>query len=102
MTSVPQNPPVTAPPRFALALLLLITAAAYAGVAAAGFHLDDTTLIVANQRLARPEALGALLTEDLWAPGASGYYRPVLLLDFFIDRQLFGLSPAGWHLRSLA
>lgn len=87
--------------RLGLPLLLALTAAAYAGALGAGLLWDDQTLILENARLADPSTLGALLTGDLWAPASSGYYRPVLLATFFVDRQLFGLSPLGWHAHSL-
>jgi len=86
-------------------ILLLLTAAAYVGLWHAGFVWDDIPLIVQNRALA-DASFGALFTSDLWADTgagdvASGYYRPMVLLSFAVDRSIFGLEPAGYHLHSL-
>ncbi len=89
----------------AIQILLLVTAAAYVGLWHAGFVWDDIPLIVQNRALA-DASFGALFTSDLWADTgagdvASGYYRPMVLLSFAVDRSLFGLDPGGYHLHSL-
>ena len=88
-----------------LLFLLTITVFAYSGVWDAGFVWDDVPLIVQNKAL--DDGLGwSIFTADLWADSgagevASGYYRPLVLLSFALDRLLFGLSPGGYHLHSL-
>jgi hypothetical protein len=86
-------------------ILLLVTSAGYVGLWHAGFVWDDIPLIVQNRALA-DASFGALFTSDLWADTgagdvASGYYRPMVLLSFAVDRSIFGLEPAGYHLHSL-
>jgi hypothetical protein len=86
--------------------LLLVTAAVYSGLWSAGFVWDDIPLILQNQSLA-DASLWSIFTGDLWADSgagsvSSGYYRPMVLLSFAFDRQLFGLEPGGYHLHSLA
>jgi len=88
-----------------LILLLCLTVAAYSGLWGAGFVWDDIPLIVENTALAEA-SLVSLFTSDLWAHTgagdvASGYYRPLVLLSFALDRAAFGLDPAGYHLHSL-
>ncbi len=93
--------------RWAPWVLLLLTAAAYAGVPHLGFVWDDIPLVRDNLVTGDPQALRAVFGMDLWATaggvaGDSGYYRPMILLDLALDRLLWGLSPAGHHLHSLA
>ncbi len=88
-----------------LLILVLLTAAAYSGLWNAGFVWDDVPLIVQNQALVEA-SVGTLFTNDLWGETgagavASGYFRPLVLLSFMVDRLLFGLSPAGYHFHSL-
>lgn len=97
---LPAGPPWAAP------ALLLVVALAHAGALRAGFVWDDTPLLLRNTLLGDPAALGALLSGDLWAgapveDGRSGYYRPLLLLDYSVDVALFGLSAPWMHLRGL-
>jgi len=85
--------------------LLLLTMLAYFGVWNAGFVWDDVPLIVQNKALEDGLAWSAF-TGDLWADSgagevASGYYRPLVLLSFALDRVFFGLSPGGYHFHSL-
>ncbi len=88
-----------------LVLILLTTAAAYAGVVGAGFVWDDQWLLVTNSHFQKA-SLGDLLRGNLWAgtgfEGGVRYFRPLLQLTFYIDREVFGMVPAGWHLHSLA
>ncbi len=91
----------------ALVLLLIVTAAAYASSALAGFVWDDVPLVVQHQLTGDPASWPRFFTEDLWASSgveghASGYYRPLMLLSLGLDRVLWGLSPAGHHLHSVA
>ncbi len=87
-------------------LICALTAAAYAGVVQAGFVVDDHPLVLYNQATASLSQLGRLFSEDLWASAdggyASGYYRPLVLLSFAVDRSLFGGAPGMFHLHSLA
>ncbi len=93
--------------RYGLLLLLLLTVAAYLGLVNAGFVWDDEALVVRNTLTGSLSNIPAFFSTDLWdgAPveqGVSGYYRPLVLVSFAVDRALFGLQPAGHHLHSLA
>ena len=94
--------------RHPLALLLIFTAAVFVPVVLFGqFIWDDELLVVGNQLVGQPGRLGELFTADLWSTAqsddtASNYYRPLFLLSLAMDRALFGLSPVGHHLTSLA
>lgn len=90
-----------------LAALVALTTAAYASVAVAGFVWDDQPLVVDNLVTHTLANTPVFFRVDLWevAGGVeegSGYYRPLMLLSLAVDRALWGLSPAGHHLQSLA
>lgn len=87
-------------------LLLLAVAAAYIGVVEAGFVWDDTPLVVQNRLTGDLGNIPRFFTMDLWdgspvEASVSGYYRPLVLVSFAIDRALYGLSAAGHHLHGL-
>jgi hypothetical protein len=88
-----------------LLILIVVTAMAYQGISGAGFVWDDIPLIVQNQALDEAST-ATIFGSDLWADSgagevASGYYRPLVLLSFVVDRILFGLNPLGYHIHSL-
>ena len=90
-----------------LATLVALTIAAYVSVAFAGFVWDDRPLVVDNLVTHTLANTPVFFQVDLWevAGGveeSSGYYRPLMLLSLAVDRALWGLSPAGHHLQSLA
>lgn len=93
--------------RRGLTLLLLLTVAAYIGLVGAGFVWDDGGLVVRNRLTPDLANISRFFAMDLWdgAPveqGVSGYYRPLVLVSFAVDRALFGLWAPGHHLHSLA
>ncbi|MCB9792964.1 MAG: hypothetical protein H6741_09575 [Alphaproteobacteria bacterium] len=86
---------------------LALSAAVYAGLLAAGFVWDDLPLVVHNDYTGELSRVLEYFQVDLWrtsrsANVESGYYRPLVLLSFALDRALWGLSPAGHHAQSLA
>jgi protein O-mannosyl-transferase len=87
--------------RYRLALIVIIVAAVYAATVQNGFVWDDTSIIVNNPLL---ENLGNIprmfLSEDS-AVGSTGYYRPVTYVSFALDRAIWGVNPAGYHLTNL-
>jgi Flp pilus assembly protein TadD len=71
----------------------------YAGTVVFGFVYDDNFQIVDNTWLTSVHYLPRYFTSHVWAfAGISGaYWRPLFLLWLFVQRSLFGLTPAGWH-----
>lgn len=107
MSPPPAAPGWTPPQRLAIALVFLLAVAAYAALAMAGFVFDDVPLVVDNTLTGDLGNLPRFFTTDLWQTAGSaqvdsGYYRPLMLLSLAVDRALWGLSPAGHHLHSLA
>ncbi|MFM7202696.1 MAG: glycosyltransferase family 39 protein [Myxococcota bacterium] len=91
-------------PRWTLPLLLLLTLSSYLSLVHAAFVWDDLWLFVTHPTFPR-ETLLELIQRPLWygviGPGEMPYYRPVLLASVWLDRELFGFNPMGWHLHSL-
>lgn len=91
----------------ATAVLFAGVALVYGSLALAGFVWDDVPLIVQNEITGDLANLPRFFAEDLWRSTGSGgyesgYYRPLMLLSLAVDRALWGLSPAGHHLHSVA
>lgn len=86
------------------ALLVTIAVLAVFGpVVRYGFVYDDHWTIVRNQGLSAPlsRVLGALLHGQAGKLGLADATRPTMVVSTWIDRALFGLAPAGYHLHSL-
>ena len=87
-------------------LALVVAAAAglaYGGTLAHGFVWDDPLLIRDRIHLYTWSGLGRLLGSDFFAATAqsSHYYRPAVILTFFLDLKLWGLNPFGFHLTNV-
>lgn len=85
---------------------LLVLAAAglpFLGTLGYEFVWDDTLLIEQSHRLRQWRSLPALLASQLWAEAqeVSYYYRPLVVLSFFADMQLWGQNPLGFHLSNV-
>src|SRR5215467_1778125 len=84
-------------------LVALVAGAAYA--ATLGYELvwDDSLLIQDSWRLHYWGQLPTLLVSQFWSEvgQASHYYRPLVTLSFFLDMQVWGLRPFGFHLTSV-
>jgi len=81
----------------AAAALLLITAAAYAGVAQCGFIWDDDLRVSENPTL---RSLAGL--HRIWFETASNkQYYPLVFTSFWIEYRLWGADPLGYHLGNL-
>jgi len=89
-----------------LVLLLVLPFLLYASVLSFHFVYDDEILIVNNPLIRSWKSIPTFFTQSLTSsiyPGlAANYYRPVQLLWLLVNRTLWGLSPFGWHLSTLA
>jgi Tfp pilus assembly protein PilF len=71
-----------------------------------GFVWDDQALIVQNQDLARANPL-AFFAESFthwWAKQGlvpDAYYRPLVMLSFWLDARIWGQQPLGFHLTNV-
>jgi tetratricopeptide (TPR) repeat protein len=75
-------------------LLLLATVIAYWPATRAGFIWDDDDYLTQNPVYAAPDALSKIWFQ----PRALPQYYPLVFTAFHIERKLWGLNPAGYHL----
>lgn len=88
--------------RTLVVLLVLLTALTYFNTLFYDFVWDDKWLIPASSLIKQWSTLPALLTSDFWiVDQPSNYYRPLVSLSYFLEHQLWGLNPAGYHLTNL-
>jgi Flp pilus assembly protein TadD len=71
-----------------------------------GFVWDDRMLILDNPFLGRTNPV-EIFTREFWnnpdvdrSSGAMSYYRPLTNLSLYVERKIWGLRPAGYHLTS--
>lgn len=69
-----------------------------------GFVWDDRWLIETNPALRGGAGLGRLLLSDLWTPAglSTGFWRPVVVLSYWIDGHLSHWNPSWFHAVNLA
>src|SRR5437868_616965 len=82
-------------------LVCLLSFIAYAGTIRFEFVYDDTPLIVQNSYIASWKYLPSYFGTHLFRGVPDilvHYYRPLVLTWLLVERKLFGLNPAGWHL----
>jgi protein O-mannosyl-transferase len=93
--------------RGAIELLLAATAfIVYAGTLVFRFVYDDRLQVVDNRVLTSWSYVPGYFAHHVWylidPHFAPNYYRPIFLLWLKLNYSLFGVSPAGWHLSSVA
>jgi tetratricopeptide (TPR) repeat protein len=86
--------------RVALPALVLValTLAVYAPVVDAGYIWDDDAYVTGNRLLENTAGL-----RDMWLrPGSTTIYAPAFFTTLWVEHQLWGLRPLGYHLVNLA
>ena len=81
----------------------------YTPILTGEFLLDDRVLIENNPFVRQGHSLSTYLSQedgvldrDNWDDGFhTGYYRPLINLTYFIDYQLWGMDPVGFHVSNL-
>ncbi|MDG1481021.1 MAG: hypothetical protein P8R54_15630 [Myxococcota bacterium] len=86
-------------------LVLLVVLLVFSQALWFDFVWDDNLLILENRLTATLSSIPQFFGMDLWSGTPSEhdapYYRPLVLMDFTLDRVLFGLSPLAHHAHSL-
>jgi protein O-mannosyl-transferase len=95
------SPPKATGPRdalLALALVLLTFAAYWPVIRHGGFIWDDGDYVLDNKTLRDVDGL-----EDIWlSPKATPQYYPLVHTGYWIEYQLWGLHPTGYHVTNVA
>ncbi|MHC4446759.1 MAG: tetratricopeptide repeat protein [Planctomycetota bacterium] len=81
----------------AASLLVIMTLAAYLPALSAGFVFDDRLYVTENPRLGSLEGLGKIWTAVEQKEAQHQYY-PLTSSGFWLQHQLWGLRPVGYHL----
>ena len=78
----------------ALAVLLLVVVIVYIPALQSGYIWDDETYVTENQTLRSMEGLGRIWFEI----GATKQYYPLLFTAWWVQYQVWGQNPVGYHL----
>lgn len=81
----------------AAGLLVIMTLAAYLPALGAGFVFDDRLYVTENPRLGSLEGLGQIWTVVEQKEAQHQYY-PLTSSGFWLQHQIWGLRPFGYHL----
>lgn len=73
---------------------MVVTLLAYVPAHNAGFYSDDEKLVVQNERLRTRNGLA-----EIWSDrrGTIGLYYPLTFSTYWLEYQLWGSSPRGYH-----
>lgn len=75
------------------AAILVITVLAYLPALTSGFVWDDDAYITANQAVRSPGGLGPIWFDLRATP----QYYPLAFTTFWVEHQIWGLNPLGYH-----
>lgn len=88
--------------RVSVLFLFLFSLLLYVGTTRFDFVVDDSLLLARNPYVLSFHYIKEIFSQDFWgfrgASGATGFYRPVVMVTLLVGRVLFGPSPAGYHL----
>jgi len=93
----------------ALSLLLVcLVFAVFSNSLSNDFVFDDVSTIKNNVAITKPEYARLYFTQPFFLVGQPyagpilyDYYRPLVLVSYLVDYQLWGLAPKGWHFSNL-
>ena len=77
--------------------LVAMTAVAYVPAVRGGFVWDDDQYVTGNKTLQSARGLVSIWFE----PGTTVQYYPLSFTTFWLERQVWGLNPAGYHLTNI-
>ncbi len=85
-----------------LTMLMLFPALVFAATLRFDFVFDDNLVILDDPLVVRQFSFKEIVGSEVRvADVALGYYRPLITLSYRLDRALWGLNPAGYHLTNL-
>ena len=77
----------------ALLVIVTLTFAAYSSAVHGGFIWDDNNYVTENSLLTAPDGLWRI-----WTTTETRQYYPIVFTTFWVERRLWGLHPAGFHI----
>src|SRR5688500_16113446 len=89
----PYNPPTLKP----AAAIFLLTLLAYLPAFRAGWIWDDDYYVTKNHNLRSAEGLKNIWTKFGLRNGGTPQYYPLTHTTFWVEHQLWGVRPAGYH-----
>ncbi len=84
-------------PRLAGLLLVLMTAVVYVPALDGAFVFDDHLYVTGDQRMASASGLWSIWTE-VGGPEYRHQYYPITTSTFWLQYQLWGMNPVGYHI----
>jgi len=89
--------------KYILLLLIGIPLIVYIKVATLGFTmLDDSIFIKENQAFNSDiHNVSVAFQRGVFSPENDFYYRPIFLVDFILESNVFGIGATGYHLTNL-
>jgi hypothetical protein len=97
--TAPSPGPPSSPRLLHVAAIVAITALAYVGSFDGGFVSDDIRRVQNNEMI---RSLDWHHLKEIFTSFDGANYMPLKVLSLAIDYQLFGASPAGFHVTNLA
>jgi len=82
-------------------IIILLVGAVYGTTLTHGFVWDDTYIIANNPLLEKLENIPRFFLSEDTIEESTGYYRPVTYVSFALERALWGIDPAGFHVTNL-
>lgn len=86
---------------YVFALICLLVATVYGSTLTSGFVWDDTDIIVNNPLLEQLTNIPRFFLMEDTIDEPSGFYRPLTYVSFALDRAIWGMNPAGFHLTNI-
>lgn len=83
--------------RWAWGILVLAAFCGYAPALRCGYIWDDDAYLTENHLVQSPDGLSAIWFDRLATP----QYYPLVYTSFWLEHQLWGLNPAGYHLTNI-
>lgn len=85
-----------------VAILCLFPAVVLVGTLQFDFVFDDNIVVLGDPLIAGRWSLGRIFGSEVRVADVTlGYYRPLITLSYRLDRALWGMNPAGYHLTNL-
>jgi hypothetical protein len=92
-----------------LFVILAVSALAFANAIDGQFVYDDRLQVLKNPTLNSLSNIPKMFTQGVWQflsetdkTAVGPYYRPIFNIALIVNRHLFGLEVAGWHIVSIA